>query len=183
MGEESKATAGGQQPQGNPAQGDNREGEQKKNYTEAEFQSEVDRRVNQALETARGKWKNEYDEKLKEQKTEAERLAKLSAEERTKEEFNKRVKEFEDKEAKYNAERLEFECTKLLAADGLPTDFAPMLTGADAQATKKHIAAFKSAYSKAVAAAVTQKLKGQTPRTPGSEKQTEDPFVLGFKKK
>ena len=74
---------------------------------------------------------------------------------------------------------MEYECTKLLAADGLPVDFAKQLTGADADATKANVAAFKDAFSKAVEAAVTERMKGKTP--PGaSSPSAADPFLAGF---
>ncbi|MFR0781322.1 MAG: hypothetical protein ACLSH8_17205, partial [Zhenhengia sp.] len=52
---------------------------QGKTYTEQEFQSEIDRRVTQALKTSQEKWEKEYQQKLEAEKQEAERLAKLSA--------------------------------------------------------------------------------------------------------
>ena len=88
----------------------------------------------------------------------------MSADERAKAEFDKRVKDFEDREAKHNAERLEFECTKQLAGEKLPVEFASMLTGVDAEATKANIETFKKAFSKAIEDAVTEKLKGTTPK-------------------
>lgn len=106
----------------------NQQGQEKeKTYTEKDFQSEVDKRVTDALKTARTKWESEYSERLKAEKDEAARLAKMTADERAKAEFEKRVKDFDDREAKYNAERLEFECTKQLAGEKLPVEMAKML--------------------------------------------------------
>lgn len=154
-----------------------------KTYTQEEFDkallAEADKRVNSALENARAKWEKEYSEKLKTEKDEAARLAKMSAEERKKEEFDKRIKDFEEREAKYNRERLEFECTKQLAAEKLPVEMSEMLTGSDAEKTKSNIETFKAVFSKAVENAVTERLKGATP--PTKTKQDEsDPFLQGF---
>ena len=55
---------------------------EEKTYTEKELQSFVDRRVTEALKTARTKFESE--------KKEAERLASMSAEERFQEELSKR---------------------------------------------------------------------------------------------
>lgn len=156
-----------------------------KTYTQADFdkalQSETDKRVTSALETAKAKWQSEYEAKLKTEKDEAARLAKMTAEERSKAEFQKRVSEFEEREAKYNAERLEFECTKQLAAESLPVEFASMLTGKDADATKQNIDSFKTAFNKAIEAAVTERLKGSAPRIGTAQDHTEqDPFLKGF---
>ena len=165
MEENTHATAGVETgAQGATDDGNGQGQEENKTYSEKDFQSEVDRRVTEALKTAHTKWQTEYDEKLKAEKDEAARLAKMSADERAKAEFDKRVKDFEDREAKHNAERLEFECTKQLAGEKLPVEFASMLTGVDAEATKANIETFKKAFSKAIEDAVTEKLKGTTPK-------------------
>ena len=165
----------------NTTEDSNQQGQNKeKTYNEKEFQSEIDKRVAGALKTAREKWQEEYDAKLKSEKDEAARLAKMTAEERSKEEFNKRVKEFEEREAKHNAERLEFECTKQLAAAGLPIEFAGLLTGKDAEETKSNIDSFEKAYSKAIEAAVNEKLKGKPPKVGKDNEEQTDPFLQGF---
>ena len=54
-----------------------------KTYTEEELQkliqSESDKRVTQAMKTAEQKWQREYEKKLEDEKSEAEKLAKMSA--------------------------------------------------------------------------------------------------------
>lgn len=164
---EEKEMTGGQVSGADAMEKDNQLG-QEKTYTQAEFDkallAETDKRVNQALENKKAEWEKDYSERLKAEKDEAARLAKMSADERAKAEFDKRVKDFEDREAKHNAERLEFECTKQLAGEKLPVEFASMLTGGDAEATKANIETFKKAFSKAIEDAVTEKLKGTTPK-------------------
>lgn len=151
-------------------------------YTAKELQSETDRRVAEALKTAQAKWTKDYEMKLETEKAEAARLAKLSAEERAKEEFKNEVKQFNADREKYNAERLTFECTRKLAAENLPVEFADMLTGADSESTEKNIEAFKEAFSNAIEAAVTERLKGTPPKT-GKQENGNDPddaFLAGF---
>ena len=48
------------------------------------YQSEFDKRVAKALETAKGKWETDYQAKVEEAKTEAEKLAKMNAEQKAK---------------------------------------------------------------------------------------------------
>lgn len=153
-----------------------------KTYTEKELQSETDRRVTEALKTAQSKWVADYEKKLKSEKDEAARLAKMSAEERAQAEFEKERKEFERERESHNKERLEFECTKQLAAESLPVEFASMLTGADADATKKNIKTFKDAFAKAVEVSVKERLKGKTPNLPGNTEAETDAFLSGFGK-
>ena len=104
-----------------------------KTYTEAEFKAELDRRTQQAILTAKEKWSEELDGKVKEAKDEGERLAKLSADERAKEEQKKAQEAFEKERSQYMRERLEFETTKQLAELKLPVSFASLLAGADAE--------------------------------------------------
>lgn len=166
MDENTNATAGGDTGAASATGEGNQQGQQEeKTYTEKDFQSEVDKRVTAALKTAHTKWQAEYEQKLKDEKDEAARLAKMSADERAKAEFDKRVKEFEDREAKHNAERLTFECTKQLAGENLPVEMADMLTGKDAESTKANIETFKVVFGKAVEASVTERMKGKAPKT------------------
>ena len=74
--------------------------------------------------------------------------------------------QFEAERQKFNAEKLEYDCTKQLAAQNLPVGFAKMLTGADADETKANIDSFKTAFDKAIEAAVTERLKGKAPDMP-----------------
>ena len=98
MEENTHATAGVETgAQGATDDGNGQGQEENKTYSEKDFQSEVDRRVTEALKTAHTKWKTEYETKLKAEKDEAARLAKMSADERAKAEFDKRVKDFEDR--------------------------------------------------------------------------------------
>ena len=151
------ATGGGNQPG------------QEKTYTQEELdkaiQSESDKRVNQALENAKAKWEKEYTEKLQAEKDEAARLAKLSADERAKAEFNKEKEQFNTEREAYKKEKLEYECAKQLASRGLDVTFASFLTGADAETTKTNIDSFNEAFKKAVEASVTDRLKGSPPST------------------
>lgn len=154
-----------------------------KTYTEADFQSklqsETDKRVTQALKTAQEKWQADYEKKLQSEKDEASRLAKMSADERAKEEFKKERETFESEREKYQRERLEFECAKQLGENELPVSFSAWLTGNDAETTKSNFEKFKDEFSKAVQAAVENRVKGTPPKT-GNQDAGTDAFLQGF---
>lgn len=137
-----------------------------KTYTEAEFVSEVDRRVSQA----QAKWAAELDKKLNTARSEGEKLAKMSADERAKAKFETDKKEFESERAKYEAERLEFEAVKQLSENKLPVSFAKMCTGKSAEETKANIEAFKTAWGEALQSAVNDRMRGTTPKAGNGEK-------------
>lgn len=151
-----------------------------KTYTQAELdkmlQSETDKRVTEALKTAQEKWSKEYAEKLENEKKEAERLAKLSAEEREKAKFDKERKAFEDERAQFERDRLEMQVAKELANEGLDTAFASILMGADADTSMENIKTFKASFDKAVEAAVKARLAGKAPESGSGNGLTTNPF-------
>lgn len=136
-----------------------------KTYTEAEFISEVDRRVSQA----QAKWAAELDEKLSSARSEGEKLAKMNADERAKAKFETDKKKFESERAKYEAERLEFEAVKQLSENKLPVSFAKMCVGENAEETKANIEAFKTAWNDALQSAVNDRMRGTTPKAGNGE--------------
>ena len=141
--------------------------------TQEEFdkklQSETDKRVQEALKTAQAKWEKDVEGKLEQARTEAERLAKLSADEKKAEEDKLRAKELADKDRELTKRELQLEAIAELNKRKLPVGFAKMLLGDTAEHTLEKIATFEKEYKEAVDAEVTAKLKGRTPDK-GSEK-------------
>jgi len=150
-----------------------------KTYTEEEvakmIQSQTDKRVTDALKTAKDKWKAEYEENLAKEKAEAERLAKLSAEERQKEELKKIQEgidieraEFEQQRAEFRRERMMLDTVKQLSANGMPTEFADFLVGKNEEATAKNLEAFTAQWQSSLQASIEKhvenRLRGQEPQ-------------------
>lgn len=136
-------------------------------FTQADFekrlQSETDKRVTEALNTQRAKLEEEFANRQKE----AERLAKLSAEEREKETRQKEREKLDAERAAFERERLVFEVGKQLAKEGLDPNFAEFLAGESAEASAENIKAFKAAFKKAVEAGVTERLGSKPPKAGG----------------
>lgn len=128
--------------------------------------------IDKAVETARAEWKKEADE--------AAELAKLSKEAREKKVFERDKEKFETEKAKFAREKLLLETEKQLSSRKLPTEFAEILTGKDADSTLKSIETFEAAFSKAVEAAVNERLKADPPKIFGGGKAQTDPFLAGF---
>lgn len=53
-------------------------------------QSEFDKKIAKALETAKGKWESDAQQRIKDAKTEAEKLAKMNADQNAEYERQKR---------------------------------------------------------------------------------------------
>jgi hypothetical protein len=154
-----------------------------KTFTEEEVlarvQSEADKRVTEALKTARAKWEKEEAEAKKE----AERLQSLSQKEREDELKAKQLKELEDTKAELQRVYLEKDTIDRLAEENVPVQFKDFLMGADAETTNENIKAFKEIYEAEVQKGVEQRLKGTTPSVAGQTKKADAWSVLKDKYK
>ncbi len=126
-------------------------------------QAEFDRRVQKAIDTAvtkaQEKWQALTDDKL----SEAERLAKMTKEEKEQYQRKKKEKELSDREAAITRKELMAEAKNTLASDGLPQELAEVLNYTDADSCKKSMEKVKAVFQKAVETAVEEKLKGGKP--------------------
>lgn len=131
------------------------------------LQQESDRRVNQA----RAKFEKEFEEKLATEKSEAEKLANMTQEERFKSEIEKERLQFQEERKQFNRERLEHQAIKEMAASSLPVEFSSyLMSNADtAEEVSENIKSFTKTWTSAIEKAVEERLKGSTPK--GSNKQ------------
>lgn len=113
--------------------------------------------IDKAIANARKAWEKEQDQ--------AARLAKLSKDEREKEQLRLDKEAFEAERAALAREKLEIETAKQLSGKNLSPEFAPILCGKDADETKANIETFETAFNAAVEAAVTDRMKGAPPKT------------------
>ena len=136
---------------------------QEKTFTK----EEIDRRVDEAVKTARANWDAEFDGKLKAAKDEGARLAKLSAEERQKEETKAEREQFEREKAEFAHKSLVAETVKQLGEKGIPVVFAKMAAGASAEEAQENIKTMEAEWNKAVEEAVTRRLSAKAPNVSG----------------
>lgn len=123
---------------------------------QAEFDRRVQKAIDTALTNAREKWQALTDDKL----SEAEKLAKMTKEEKAQYMHQKKEKELEAKEAEITRRELMAEAKNTLAEKELPVELAEVLNYADAAACSKSLESVEKAFQKAVQAAVEDKLKG-----------------------
>ena len=138
-----------------------------KNGHQAEFDRRVQKAIDTALTNAQEKWQALTDDKL----SEAEKLAKMTKEEKTQYLAQKHEKELEDREAGITRRELMAEAKNTLAEKKLPVGLAEVLNYTDADSCNKSIAAVENAFQEAVEAGVQERLKGGTPpkKAPGTE--------------
>lgn len=115
------------------------------------------------------KWQALADDKL----SEAEKLAKMTKEEKAQYMQQKREKELADREAAITRKELMAEAKNTLASDGLPQELAEVLDYSDADTCKKSMEKVKEVFQRAVETAVEEKLKGGKPpkKAPGGDAQ------------
>ena len=126
---------------------------------QAEFDRCVQKAVNTAVTKAQEKWQALADDKL----SEAEKLAKMTKEEKAQYMQQKREKELTDREAAITRKELMAEAKNTLASDGLPQELAEVLNYSDADTCKKSMEKVKEVFQRAVETAVEEKLKGGKP--------------------
>ena len=136
---------------------------------QAEFDRRVQKAVNTAVKNAQEKWQALTDDKL----SEAEKLAKMTKEEKAQYMQQKKEKELTDREAAITRKELMAEAKNTLASDGLPQELAEVLDYSDADTCKKSMEKVKEVFQRAVENAVEEKLKGGKPpkKAPGGDAQ------------
>ena len=129
-------------------------------------QAEFDRRVNKAIKTAvaneKEKWKTLTDDKL----TEAEKLAKMTKEEKAEYRAKKAEKELEDLKKMNARTELAKTARKMLADENIniPDELLSNVVADDADGTKTAVESFAKMYKAAVQAAVKEAIKGKPPK-------------------
>lgn len=126
---------------------------------QAEFDRRVQKAINTAMTKAQEKWQALTDDKL----SEAEKLARMSKEEKEDYLSQKHEKELAEREAAITRRELAAEAKNTLAEKKLPVELAEILNYADVDTCKASIEAVEKAFQKAVEADVEEKLKGGKP--------------------
>lgn len=158
-------TGGEQGGQGDPgAAGGQDSGTSFDNFLkDSKMQSEFDKRVAKALETNRAKMQSEIEEKIQAARTEAEKLAKMNAEQKAQYEQQKRESELAAREAEITKRELSATAKEQLAEKGLPIQLADILNYSSAEDCKTSMEAVEKAFTEAVQKSVEEKLRGGSP--------------------
>lgn len=143
------------------------------------YQSEFDKRVAKALETAKGKWESDHQAKLEAAKTEAEKMAAMNEKQKADYERDKQLKALEQRERDITTRELKATAYETLAEKGLPKELVDILNYTDADQCKASIDAVEKAFQTLVEKAVNEKLRGNN-QPPKSGGKGGDNTVFGF---
>lgn len=137
----------------------------------AEQQAELDRILGERLGKAQTKWEKDYLSKLEAAKTEAEKLAKMNADQKAEYEAKKREDELAKREGDITRRELRATALETLAEKSLPRTLADILVYTDAETTNTSLDAVEKAFREAVEAGVNERLKGTPPGGGGGSQQ------------
>lgn len=160
-----------------PERGENQQGQQTDQHQSAPeqvkmskeeyeriLQSETDKRVTEALKTAKKKWEKEFSERVEKEREEAARMSQLSERERQELLLKKREEILASKERELSRQRLQLETIKVLEERKLPVRFADWLIGEDGDTTFNNVKAFEEAFTEAVNEEIKRRIPQITPR-------------------
>ena len=146
----------------------------KEGKNKEEFDRRVQSAVDEAVKNAQEKWQLMMDDKV----SEAEKLAKMTKEEKDAYQKQKKEKELTDRESAVTKRELMAEAKNTLAEKGLPVGLADVLNYADADACSKSITTVEKAFQAAVEAAVQERLKGGDPQKKAPDGQRDRKSVV-----
>ncbi len=166
-GGESDAGAAGGKGEGSDGAGKSNEGSQKgeagKNGA-AQSKEEIAAKVAEGVAAAKEKWEQEFAAKAEAKRKEEERLSKLSDDERKKAKLEAAEAELTKKAQELKIKELKLEVVEDLTKRNIPVSFLDYLVDTDSEKTLARITNFEKEYKKAIDAAVTERLKGKTPK-------------------
>ena len=108
--------------------------------------------IDEALAAAKAEWEKELEQKLKDAENEGMRKAKLTNEQRKKEDDDKERAEFEKAKAEFEREKIVAYAETELAKAGLSAEIAKYIVAEDKDSTKVVIDKIKESYDKDVQA-------------------------------
>ncbi|WP_196001960.1 DUF4355 domain-containing protein [Clostridium sp. 1001271B_151109_B4] len=127
------------------------------NQTEKTFtQKDVDKLIQDRLAREQSKW----EKRVQDERTEAEKIAKMNAEQKAKYEEEKRNAELEKREKDITVRELRATAHEILAEKNLPKELVDILNYSDAEQCNKSIEAVEKAFQTVVERAVNEKLRG-----------------------
>lgn len=141
-----------------------------KTYTEDEVNSLVDSRISKAYE----KWSKQQAKAV----AEAEKLSKMSEEERQKATIEKLQQDLENKEKAINIRENKIVCMSEMEKRNIPTVLIDFIITDDADTMLENLTTFEKTLKKLINDEVSKKISGNTPKNSNVETEgmTKDKF-------
>lgn len=145
-------------------------------------QDDVNKIIGDRLYKERTKWEKDFESRLKE----AEKTAKMSAEEKAQHELEKREKEIAKREAELSKREIRTKMFNVLKEKELPDKLLDIIAGNEEEIILKNIDEFETIFTKFQTDFKTEFLKQHSytpPISTGILNYKSDPFLKGLNKK
>lgn len=139
-------------------------------------QKDVDKLIQDRLAREQSKW----EKRVQDERTEAEKLAKMNAEQKAKYAEEKRLAELEKREKDITTRELRATAYETLAEKNLPKELVDILNYESAETCNKSIEAVEKAFQSAVEKAVNEKLRGGNLPKSGQSNNNQSTFGFNF---
>ena len=139
-------------------------------------QKDVDKLIQERVAREQAKW----EKKVQDERTEAEKLAKMNADQKAEYEKQKREDELAKREKDITTRELRATAYETLAEKNLPKELVDILNYSDAEQCNKSIEAVEKAFQSAVEKAVNDKLRGGNPPKGGQGSNNQSTFGFNF---
>ena len=144
----------------------NEETQDNTTFTQSDVDSQISKAVDKALKNQQKKLEQEKQQAIDDAKKDAEAYAKMTAKEKEDAEYNKRLKQLEDRERELNNKQLLSEIETDLKDNQLPVAFAQSLLAIqDNEKIKEAVTGIKKEFDEAVNNAVKEALRQDPPET------------------
>lgn len=151
----------------------------KQAFTQSELDSYTDSKISKALEKQKAKFDEQLAKAVEEGKSEGQKLAKMSAQEKADAEAQKRLDDLKAREDELNQRELTANVVDVLAEKGLPKELAGSLVGlGDADKISNVVETIQKSIEQGINKGVNERMR-QDPPTNGSSNldATDDPFA------
>ncbi|OBY11911.1 hypothetical protein CP373A1_03025 [Clostridium paraputrificum] len=147
------------------------------NQSEKTFtQKDVDKLIQERVAREQAKW----EKKVQDERTEAEKLAKMNADQKAEYEKQKREDELAKREKDITTRELRAAAYETLAEKNLPKELVDILNYESVETCNKSIEAVEKAFQSAVEKAVNDKLRGGNPPKGGQGSNNQSTFGFNF---
>ena len=147
-----------------------------------EYQREFDKLVNKSLTTAKTNWEKDIRSQIEQERTEAEKLAKMDADQKIKYELNKAKAQNETLQNELNAINLYKTASNIAKEKGLPTGYLDLIdfSKENADSITDKIGKLEEIRTKDLESYLNSKLRQPTPTEKKSQPKKVDPYIAGF---
>lgn len=147
-----------------------------------EYQREFDKLVDKSLTTAKTNWEKDIRSQIEKERTEAEKLAKMDADQKIKYELNKAKSEKEALQSELNAINLYKTASTIATEKDLPTAYLDLIdfSKENADSITDKINKLQEIRTKDLENYLNNRLRQPTPTEKRTETKKIDPYVAGF---